>query len=135
MNRLHRTQALCACLAGAFCVTGALAGSPEEYANAWLHERLWRERKERLWTDLVARPAPQASAAQPGPRTWNPSEQNPWANTYGTPTESRWQTAPRAYGHSAMRMCSCYLPADARSWDGGPLTDADISRLCRAQCY
>jgi hypothetical protein len=136
MSRLHRTLALCACLAGGSCVTSALAGSPEEYANAWLRERLWQERTERLWTDLVAKPAPRATPAPSGPRTWNPGEQNPWANTYGTPAEAPARaTSLRPGVRYAIPVCTCYLPADARSWDGGPLTDADIARLCRAQCF
>jgi len=129
-------------LATAACL-GALSGAGnavadyygDAYATARLGERLRYERSSRYWTDMLARPSWSVEPASRGPRSWDPSEQNPWANTYGTPTESRWQAAPRAYGRSAMRMCSCYLPADARSWDGGPLTDADISRLCRAQCY
>ncbi|MCM2328685.1 MAG: hypothetical protein NDI88_12415 [Lysobacter sp.] len=136
MSRLHRTLALCACLAGASAVTGALAGSPEDYANAWLGERLWRDRPKGSWTDLVARPVAPVSPAASGPRTWNPSEQNPWANTYGTPAEAPPRAARlRPGARYAIPVCTCYLPADARSWDGGPLTDADIARLCRAQCF
>ena len=129
-------------LATAACL-GALSGAGnavadyygDAYATARLGERLRYERSSLYWTDLLARPSWSVEPASRGPSSWEPSEQNPWANTYGTPTESLWQTAPRTYGRSAMRMCSCYLPADARSWAGGPLTDAAISRLGRAQCY
>jgi hypothetical protein len=136
MSRLHRALALLALLAGGSCVGGALAGSPEEYANAWLGERLWRDRPHGLWTDLVARPAVPVSPAAPGPRTWKPGDQNPWANAYGTPAEAPARgTSLRTGARYAIPVCTCYLPADARSWDGGPLTDADIVRLCRAQCF
>jgi len=129
--------ATAACLGALLGAGSALADyDGDAYGSAWLVERLRYERSSsRYWTDMVSRPSWALEPATRGPRSWDPSEQNPWANTYGTPSESRWQTTPRAYGRSAMRMCSCYLPADARSWDGGPLTDADISRLCRAQCY
>ena len=133
MSRFRRTLARCACLAGGLCAAGTLAATPEDYANAWLGERLWRDRPTGLWTELAARPA--APATQ-GPRTWNPGEQNPWANTYGTPAEAQGRaTGQRLRSRYAIPVCSCYLPSDARSWDGGPLTDADIARLCRAQCF
>lgn len=133
MSRIRRNLARCACLAGGLCVTGALAGSPEDYANAWLGERLWRDRPKGLWTDLASRPA---YPAEPGPQTWNPNEQNPWANTYGTPMEAPARaTSQRPRARYAIPVCTCYLRSDARSWDGGPLTDADIARLCRAQCF
>lgn len=136
MSRLHRILAHCACLAGVAAAAGAFAGSPEEYANAWLGERLRRDRPARMWSDLVARSATSSTPSAEGPRTWNPSEQNPWANAYGTPSEAPAQaTSLRPRARYAIPVCTCYLPADARSWDGGPLTDADIARLCRAQCF
>ncbi len=130
---MKRALALAACLA-ALCGGDAIADTYGDYASAWLGERLRHERSP-YWTDMVSRPSWTAEPASRGPRTWDPRDQNPWANTYGTPSEGRWRSAPPAGGRSALRMCSCYLPADARSWDGGPLTDADIARLCRAQCY
>jgi hypothetical protein len=102
-----------------------------DYANAWLGPR-----NPERWTDLVARPERPAIYPSSGPRSWDAHEQNPWANTFGTPSGSRWRaTTAQPFSSGIVRMCSCYLPADARSWDGGPLTDADITRLCRAQCY
>jgi hypothetical protein len=101
------------------------------YGSAWLGPR-----NPDRWTDLVARPEGPATYPTSGPRSWDAHDQNPWANTYGTPSGSRWRAAPdQPYSSGIVRMCSCYLPADARSWDGGPLTQADITRLCRAQCY
>lgn len=136
MSRPHRTLARCACLAGAVVAAGAFAGSPDEYANAWLVEQLRRDRPARLRADLVAMPATPPAPAATGPRTWKPGEQNPWANAYGTPSEAPARASslgPRA--RYAIPVCTCYLPADARSWDGGQPTDADIARLCRAQCF
>ncbi len=134
MNRLR--------IAAALLAPGLLAGaaaSPADYwadpANPWVVERLRIERQERQWADLVVLPSRNAWS-QGGPRTWNPQDQNPWANTFGTPAEGRARVTPlRPRGAPVLRLCSCYLPSDARSWDGGPLTDADIARLCRAQCY
>lgn len=114
----------------------ALAGHGDGYASALLGERLRYDRPNAYWTDMVSRPARRAEPAPRGPRSWDPQDQNPWANTYGTPSEGPWRSVPLSPGgRDVVRMCSCYLPADARSWDGGPLTDADIARLCRAQCY
>ena len=136
MNRtLHLAGAafLGAILAAGSAGASGLSG---EYIDVWVGVRLRHERPGSLWTDLVARPDRSMAAAGQGPRTWDPSDQNPWANTFGTPTENRWPTTTISPWRSgAVRMCSCYLPTDARSWDGGPLTSADIARLCRAQCY
>ena len=108
----------------------------DAYAGAWIGERLRHERSASYWTDMVSRPYRAPEPAAQGPRTRDPRDQNPWANTYGTPAEGPWRSVPLAPGgRPVIRMCSCYLPSDARSWDGGPLTDADIARLCRAQCY
>lgn len=122
-----------ACLAASM---SAAADYRSDYIDAWLGERLRSERPERFWSDLVSRPARPVEREANGPRTWNPRDQNPWANTYGTPMSSGWsETIVRPRSSRAVRLCSCYLSADARSWDGGPLTDADIARLCRAQCF
>lgn len=107
----------------------------DDYANNWLGDRLRRDNPERAWSDLVARPARPAEYPSSGPRTWDARDENPWANTYGKPMSNRWRApAVQPRSPSIVRICSCYLPADARSWDGGPLTVADITRLCRAQC-
>ena len=128
--------------APAAAIACLLAGAPAvadywgDYGNAWLGERLQRDRPDRFWTDMVARPAKRAQPASGGPRTWVPHDQNPWANTYGTPAGGVARFATRTpYSTGIVRLCACYLPADARSWDGGPLTEADVVRLCRAQCY
>ena len=107
-----------------------------DYANAWLGERLSRGRHDPYWTDLIARPGLRAENSSGGPRTWVPHDQSPWANAYGTPMSNAWRsTSALPHSARAVRLCACYLPADALSWDGGPLTEADIARLCRAQCY
>jgi len=107
-----------------------------DYGNAMLGERLRRDRPGSFWTDLVARPANRAETTAGGPRTWVPYDQSPWANTYGTPAGSgSWPAPPVPPSVGIVRLCACYLPADARSWDGGPLTEADVVRLCHAQCY
>jgi hypothetical protein len=107
-----------------------------DYANAQLGESLRASRSATFWTDLVARPSRNGEASSSGARSWVAENENPWANTYGTPSSSRWRvTRAQPYSSGIVRMCSCYLPADARSWDGGPLTQGDIARLCRAQCY
>jgi hypothetical protein len=132
---MRRAYALIACFAALSGGGVANADRYGDYASAWLGDALRHERSTPYWTDMVSRPSWTADPAARGPRTWDPRDQNPWANTYGTPSESRGRSAPPAGGRSVVRMCSCYLPSDARSWDGGPLTDADIARLCRAQCY
>jgi hypothetical protein len=133
---MKRSLATILCLGSLLGGGVALADHGEGYASAWLGERLRDDRPTRYWTDLVSRPARRAEPVPRGPRSWDPHDQNPWANTYGTPSESRWRSGFHSPGGGeVVRMCSCYLPGDARSWDGGPLTDADIARLCRAQCY
>ncbi len=125
-------------LLGALCGTGTACADyyGNDYSGARLGEQLRYDRPSSYWTDMVSRPPRYVEPASRGPRTWDARDQNPWANTYGTPSESRWRSVPLAPGgRDVVRMCSCYLPSDARSWDGGPLTDADIARLCRAQCY
>ena len=129
-------------LATAAAVALAMAGPAVqadywgEYANAQLGESLRASRSASFWTDMLARPSRNGEASPSGARTWVAENENPWANTYGTPAPSRWRvTRAPPYYPGVVRMCSCYLPADARSWDGGPLTAADVTRLCRAQCY
>jgi len=73
-------------------------------------------------------------SAPVGPTSWRAESQSPWANAYGTPSATPFATASRPYPQSTVRLCTCYLPADARSWDGGPLSQADIVRRCTAQC-
>ena len=92
MNRLR--------IAAALLAPGLLAGataSPADYwadpASPWVAERLRIERRERQWADLVVLPSRNAWS-QGGPRTWNPQEQNPWANTFGTPAEGRARATP-----------------------------------------
>jgi hypothetical protein len=107
-----------------------------DYANAWLGDQLRRERPDRFWSDLVVRRPKSFDQPADGARTWVPRDENPWANAFGKPAESAWRvTTLPPPGREIMRVCSCYLPADARSWDGGPLTEADIARLCSAQCF
>jgi len=85
---------------------------------------------------MVARPSRNGDTSSSGARTWVAENENPWANTYGTPSTSRWRvTKVQPYYRGVVRVCSCYLSTEARSWDGGPLTEGDIARLCRAQCY
>lgn len=132
LPRVARAAAVACLVAG----VPAFADYRSDYAEAWLGERLRHDRPERFWSDLIARPAKRAEPAAGGPRTWNPHDESPWANTYGTPMSRAWSdTVVRPRSSGVVRLCSCYLSADARSWDGGPLTDADIARLCRAQCY
>ena len=107
-----------------------------DYANAQMGESYRYSLSGSFWTDMVARPARTGESSTSGARSWVAENENPWANTYGTPSASRWRvTRTRPYSSGIVRMCSCYLATDARSWDGGPLTEADITRLCRAQCY
>jgi len=134
MNRLQ-LLARVAAIAMAAASGPVVADYWGDYGNAWLGDQPRRDEPERFWTDLVARP-PRTEYPSSSVRTWDAHNENPWANTYGTPSGSRWRaTTVRPYYLGIVRMCSCYLPADARSWDGGPLTEADITRLCRAQCY
>lgn len=129
------TLARAAAIALALASTGAVADYWGSYPDAWLADQLARERRASAWTDLLARPARPDAYPYTGPRTWDPRNENPWANTYGTPAPSYGRKAwDRASSPGIVKFCACYLPADARSWDGGPLTEADIARLCRAQC-
>jgi hypothetical protein len=114
------------------------------YADSLFAEQLRRERQLSEWRAVSAilaedrtafrYPGP-ASDAPAGPTSWRAGNENPWANAYGTPSSSGQYAAVGTLPRSAVKMCSCYLPADARSWDGGPLTPADIARRCRAQCF
>ncbi len=108
-------------------------GNYSDYANAWLGEAL-RGDPRGDWGDLVSRPAWPTLPKGEGPRTWRPLDQNPWANTFGTPSSARPAWRPARESAGIVRLCACYLPDDLRSWDGGPLTAADVARLCRAQC-
>ncbi len=70
-----------------------------------------------------------------GPTSWRAESQSPWANAYGTPSSGVYgATTMRTYPTVTARYCACYIPADAKSWDGGPLTEADIARRCKQQC-
>ena len=71
-----------------------------------------------------------------GPTSWRAQNENPWANAYGTPSSpaSKYSTVSRVTASTTYHVCTCYIPADARSWDGGPLTQADVARRCQAQC-
>lgn len=134
--RTLRSLATAAAVALAMAGPAVQADYWGEYANAQLGESLRASRSASFWTDMVARPSRNGDASPSGARTWVAENENPWANTYGTPVQSRWRvTRTQPYYPGVVRMCSCYLPADARSWDGGPLTAADVTRLCRAQCY
>lgn len=113
------------------------------YSGAALGEQLRRERELAEWRAVAAvlsdfrraykRPA--AESSSPGPTSWRAQNENPWANAYGTPSSSGYSPSVRTLPGSSARLCTCYLPADARSWDGGPLTPADIARRCQAQCF
>jgi len=132
LDHLARAAAL-ACLAASM---PAAADYRSDYVEAWLGERLRHDRPQSYWSDLVSRPSKRAERGASGPSTWNPLDENPWANTYGTPMSNRWSdTIVRPLSSGVVRLCSCYLDANARSWDGAELTNADIARLCRAQCY
>ncbi len=108
--------------------------SPEGY----LAERLRQDGSYWAWRATVyeRRSAKRAEPATPGVKTWNPQDENPWANAYGKPMSVTGPTysrnVPRQFGNAGL--CACYLPADTKSWDGGPLTAADVSRLCKVQC-
>ena len=114
------------------------------YADSVFAEQLRRERQVSEWRAVSAiltefrtafRRQGLEADGPAGPTSWRPHNENPWANAYGTPSSSGHVATTRALPSSGVRMCSCYLPADARSWDGGPLTPADIARRCRAQCF
>lgn len=107
-------------------------------------EQLRRERELAEWR-LVAsllsdyRTAfrrPSYDPAPAGPTSWRAQNENPWANAYGTPSShaSKYSTVSRVTSTTTYNVCTCYIPSDARSWDGGPLTQADIARRCQAQC-
>ncbi len=110
-----------------------------EYASALLGEALRGELREASRKVPRSQETRKLAGETGGPRSWNPAEMSPWANAYGTPSAG---LAPRVSlgvlgitdGWRPARLCACYLPADARSWDGGPLTEADVARMCRAQC-
>jgi hypothetical protein len=113
------------------------------YSGANFAEQLRHERERAEWRAVVAlladfrtayrRPAIDTHAS--GPTSWRAQNENPWANAYGTPSSSGYSASTRALSGSTVKMCTCYLPSDARSWDGGPLSPADIARRCQAQCF
>ena len=113
------------------------------YSGATFGEQLRRERELAEWRAVMAllsdfRTAykrPTLDSSPTGPTSWRAQNENPWANAYGTPSSSGYSSSVRTLPGSSVRMCTCYLPADARSWDGGPLTQADIARRCQAQCF
>lgn len=136
-------------------VLGLVAGAPaaaqhgyDPYAFGYAQERfgeqLRQERQLSEWRAVSAilsefrtgfrRPGFEPDAPA-GPASWRASNENPWANAYGTPSSSGLSATARTLPGTGVKLCSCYLPADARSWDGGPLTAADIARRCRAQCF
>lgn len=118
------------------------------HSNGLFAEQLRRERERAEWR-LVAsllsdyRTAfrrPSFDPAPAGPTSWHAQNENPWANAYGTPSShaSRHSTVSRVTATTTTtttyNVCTCYIPADARAWDGGPLTETEIARRCRAQC-
>ncbi len=114
------------------------------HSNGLFTEQLRRERELAEWR-LVAsllsdyRTAfkrPSYTPAPVGPTSWRAQNENPWANAYGTPSSpaSKYSTVSRVTASTTYHVCTCYIPADARSWDGGPLTQADVARRCQAQC-
>lgn len=105
-----------------------------------LAEQLRRDRELAEWRlVLTVRPEYRTAFKRPsyvpapvGPTTWRPQNENPWANAYGTPsTQGFASSSVQRHAHGA---CACYIPSDAKSWDGGPLTQADIARRCAQQC-
>jgi hypothetical protein len=148
MRSARRTIALLAAGLGLGAALPALAqydsyGYRHAYSGAHLAEQLRHERELAEWRAAAAllsefRTAykrPTHDSPSSGPTSWRAENENPWANAYGTPSSSGHVASSRALPGSAVRLCSCYLPSDARSWDGGPLTQADIARRCRAQCF
>ena len=112
-------------------------------SRAYMEEQLRRERSESIYRGVVAGVASQwrysveriPARAEGGPTSWSATSVSPWANAYGTPSTA----APSAVLHRRLGVvsfssCNCYLPSDAKSWDGGPLTEADIARRCAQQC-
>jgi hypothetical protein len=127
----------------------ALGDRASDYANTWFAEQLRLESfrygyrdgarevaRERTSPWENAALLPQGGASN-SPRSWDPNNESPWANAYGRPmSNAAWNvTTLRPKTTGPVRMCACFLPTDARSRDGGPLTEDDIARLCRAQCY
>ncbi len=114
------------------------------YSGYSLAEQLRRERELAEWRVVAAllsdfrtaykRPA--YEPAPPGPTSWRAQNENPWANAYGTPSSQapKYSTVSRVTANTSINVCTCYIPSDARSWDGGPLTQADIARRCESQC-
>jgi hypothetical protein len=118
-------------------------GYGREVGNSLFSEQLRREREVAEWRAVAAllgewRTAFRHRALEPapaGPTSWRAQNENPWANAYGTPSSSGYGASVRTLPGTSVKMCTCYLPSDARSWDGGPFTQADIARRCQAQCF
>ena len=114
------------------------------HSQSLFTEQLRRERELSEWrlvasllTDYrTAFKRPSFDPAPVGPSSWRAQNENPWANAYGTPSSpaSKYSTVSRVTASTTYHVCTCYIPADARSWDGGPLTQADVARRCQAQC-
>ena len=132
---LARVAALAA-LGVAGWVPSAAAGASDDYLSALLGEQLRTERYQASRTTETRWTTKRTEAPASGVRSWNPADQNPWANAYGTPSASYPPNSVRleAGVWRPVRLCACYLPVETRSWDGGPLTAADVARLCKAQC-
>jgi hypothetical protein len=113
------------------------------YSASNLSEQLRYERELAEWRAVAAllsdfRTAykrPTYDPGSTGPTSWRAQNENPWANAYGTPSSTGHFASTRTWPAPAVKVCSCYLPSDARSWDGGPLTQAEIARRCQAQCF
>lgn len=103
-------------------------------------EQLRREREMSEWRLVItsrlefrtAFKRPSFEPAPVGPTTWRAQNENPWANAYGTPSTQGF--ASSGVQRHQQGACACYIPSDAKSWDGGPLTQADIARRCAQQC-
>ena len=83
--RTLRSLATAAAVALAMAGPAVQADYWGDYANAQLGESLRASRSASFWTDMVARPSRNGDASPSGARTWVAENENPWANTYGTP--------------------------------------------------
>lgn len=112
-------------------------------SRTYVEEQLRRERSESIYRGVVAGVASQwrytvdrvPARGDGAQSSWNAANYSPWANAYGTPsTAMPSNVLHRRLGVVSFSSCNCYLPSDAKSWDGGPLTEADIARRCAQQC-